>query len=97
MTCREEGIQGIITRFHCNLYFLLRKHDCLICPGKLERRKRERIVHSDSLEAKYYDFSVSGTFLWGNIKFITYYFECMECHAVYEIRELIQLERGKRR
>ena len=79
----------------CSLYFLYKKHYCTDCNGLLERKKREKIVNSHSAEAKNYDFSVPGgdTFLVGDVKFVTYYFECPDCGRKYEILELKQIEK----
>jgi len=83
--------------FECSLYFLYKKHYCFNCQGVLERKKREKIVHSESEEAKNYDFAMVDTFLRGNIKFITYYFECPKCKTIYEIKELKKMEKEKRK
>lgn len=60
------------------------------------RERREVIVNSESEEAKNYDFSCADTYLRGNVKFVTFYFECPSCGAVYEIGELKKLEKKQR-
>ena len=90
-------IHGSKVILNCSLYFLFKKHYCSNCRGTLERKKREKIVHSESAEAKDYDFSMADTFLYGNIKFTTYYFKCPECETIYEIKELKKLEKEKRK
>ncbi len=90
---------NVINRFDCGLYFFYKKHYCSNCNGLLERKKREKIVNSHSEEAKKYDFSMPGgdTFLIGDVKFVTYYFECSDCGRKYEISELKRIEKLKRK
>lgn len=90
-------IDGEITRYNCSPFFLDRKHQCLNCNNILEKRRREVVVNSASEEAKNYDFSLVDTYLNGNIKFITYYFGCQNCGKVYEIKELMELEKEQKR
>jgi len=90
-------IHGVIVRYNCSLYFLFKKHYCHECQSTYVRKKREKIVHSESKEAKNYDFQVVDTGLYGNIKFVTYYFECPKCETIYEIEELKEIEKENRR
>jgi uncharacterized protein YbaR (Trm112 family) len=90
-------IHGSKVQINCSLFFLSRKHYCPKCRGTLERKKHETIVHSESAEAKDYDFSMGDTFLYGNIKFITYCFECPKCKTIYEIRELKEIEKAAKK
>lgn len=62
----------------------------------MQRKKREAIVHSESEEAKNYDFSCGDSYLWGNVKFVTYYFACPNCGKAYEIRQLKALEKANK-
>lgn len=87
-------IHGSKVQFNCSLFFIIKIHYCFHCKTRLKRKKREKVVNSESDEAKKYDFSMLDTFLHGNIKFITYYYECPKCNAIYEINELKKLERG---
>lgn len=89
-------LYGYKFKYDCGPYFLYRNHYCLYCQSLLIRKKREKIVHSQSEEVKYYDFSAGDTYMLGNVKFITYYFECPDCKYLYEIKELKRLERFKR-
>ncbi len=89
-------IHGKITRYDCSWFYLIRRHLCPNCKTVLERNKREIVVNSKSDEAKNYDFSCVDTFLHGNIKFVTYYFECTKCRAIYEISELKALDKTQR-
>jgi hypothetical protein len=92
-----DMIDGTIIRYSCSFFFLKKKHTCFNCDGILIRRSRKRVVHSESEEAKNYDFGLGDTYLHGNIKFITYYFECPKCKTAYEIMELKQLEKASRK
>lgn len=89
-------INGVITRFNCGLFFLFKKRHYCQCGEVLERKKREVIVNSKSEEAKNYDFEVVDQCLHGNVKFITYYFECPNCRKVYEIGELKKIEKTQK-
>jgi len=86
-------VHGKITRYNCSWIYLRKKHLCFNCNTALVRKKKEVIVNSESEEAKDYDFSCVDTYLHGNIKFITFYFECPKCGATYEISELKALEK----
>ena len=54
-------------------------------------------MNSFSEEAKNYDFSVGDMDLCGNIRFVTYYFQCPQCDASYEISELKKLHREQKK
>ena len=88
---------GVIIRSECSFYFLYKKHLCPVCQNTMARKKREKIVNSHSDEAKYYDFIVVDTPMLGDIKFITYYWECPHCKKVHDVKELKFLEKEKRR
>lgn len=93
----EIIIHGTSYQRYGTPYFFHKKHYCEKCNAILAVKKKEKIVNSFSEEAKNYDFSSLDTYLVGNIKFVTYYFECTGCKAVYENVELILLEREKRK
>lgn len=86
-------IHGISYQYNCSWFYLKRKHFCFNCKNLLERKKREIIVNSESDDAKNYDFSCVDSYLHGNIKFVTFYFECPNCGKNYEIIELKNLEK----
>lgn len=65
------------------------KHFCQICNNQLIQKKHERIVNSNSPEAKYYDFSLSDTNIIGDCKFIHKVFYCSICDE--EIEFITQL------
>ena len=92
-------IMGVKKQLNCSFYFFYKKHYCADCNGLLERKKREKIVNSHSAEAKNYDFSMPGgdTFLVGDVKFVTYFFECSNCGRKYEISELKRIEKNLRK
>lgn len=90
-------IMGVSKQLNCGFYFFYKKHYCNKCNGLLERKKREKIVNSESEEAKNYDFTVADIAVKGNMKFITYYFECPDCGRKYEISELKRIEKLKRK
>lgn len=89
-------MHGKITQYDCSWFYLRRKHFCPNCKNTLERKKREVVVNSESEEAKNYDFSCVDTYLHGNIKFVTFFFECPSCRMIYEISELKTLEKKQR-
>lgn len=89
-------IHGKIIRYDCSWFYLRRRHFCSRCKTVLVRKKREVVVNSESEEAKNYDFSCVDTYLHGNIKFVTFCFECPSCRMVYEISELKALEKKHR-
>ena len=89
-------IHGISYQYNCSWFYLKKRHFCPSCKSLLERKKREVVVNSESEEAKNYDFSCVDTYLHGNIKFVTFYFECPSCRTVYEISELKTLEKRRK-
>ena len=56
--------------FQCaNPFFVyFKKHYCPYCGEKLIRKKVSQIIHSDSEEAKNYDFEVADITVKGNMK-----------------------------
>ena len=90
-------IHGISYEYCCSWFYLRKKHLCPNCITALGLKKREVIVNSESEEAKNYDFSCVDTYLRGNIKFVTFYFECPSCQTAYEIKELKKLEKARKK
>ena len=68
--------------------FCMKKHYCPYCDERLEKTRTEKIVNSESEEAKSYDFSSDNGFLVGNIKFIRTVFCCNKCDKIYTIKEV---------
>lgn len=93
----EVIIHGAAYQRYGTPFFFRKKHYCEKCSALLVTKKREKIVNSFSEEAKNYDFSLLDTYLVGNIKFVTYYFECSNCKTIYENLELIRIEKEKRK
>ena len=89
-------VQGVKAEIDCGPYFFYMKHTCPECRAVLSRRKREKVVNSESEEAKNYDFSLDDMSLQGNVRFVTYYFACPDCQVSYEIRELKRLEKEEK-
>ncbi len=88
-------ITGWKSEINCGPYFFYKKHYCVDCNSLLIRKKHEKIVNSKSEEARKFDFSSPGGdgYMFGNVKFITYHFECSDCARKYEISELKALEK----
>ena len=76
-------------RFTCeNPFFVyLKKHYCPYCGEKLIRKKVSQIIHSDSEEAKNYDFEVADITVKGNMKFTHIEFFCSVCQKQYSVKE----------
>lgn len=90
-------IHGTSYQYDCSWFYLRKKHFCPSCKSLLVRKRREVVVNSESEEAQNYDFSCVDTYLHGNVKFITFYFQCPMCNAIYEIQELKSLEKRTKR
>lgn len=86
-------IQGFKWDFN-GFFYRKRKHYCAICGELLTTIKQEKIINSESDEAKYYDFSNGDTYMFGNVKFINFALKCPSCDALYSIREQKELERN---
>ncbi len=89
-TKRNEEIMKIKGySFKCeNPFFVyLKKHYCPYCGEKLIRKKVSQIIHSDSEEAKNYDFEVADITVKGNMKFTHIEFYCSVCQKQYTVKE----------
>ena len=77
--------------FNCeNPFFVyFRKHYCPCCGGRLTRQKVSMIVHSDSEQAKNYDFEIADITVKGNMKFTHIAFFCPNCQKQYTVKEII--------
>lgn len=75
--------------FKCeNPFFVyFKKHYCPCCGNRLVRQKVSEVIHSDSEEAKNYDFEVADITVKGNIKLTHIEFHCANCQRNYSIRE----------
>ena len=76
--------------FKCERPFFVyfKKHYCPHCNSKLVRQKASKIIHSDSEEAKKYDFEVADITVKGNMKFTHIEFFCPECQRNYTVKEM---------
>ena len=88
---------GISWQYDCSLYYLFKKHYCHICQSVLDRKKHEVIVSPFSEEAKNYDFYSGDFYAVCDVKFVTFYFACSKCGAVYEIKELKRIEKEQKK
>jgi len=70
----------------------LRKHFCIVCGYKLEKKTHSRIVNSKSPEAKYYDFSFGEVSINGDVKFVHKIFYCPKCGKEIEFITQISCE-----
>ena len=90
---RQNEMEGIMKikgySFKCeNPFFVyLKKHYCPYCGEKLIRKKVSQIIHSDSEEAKNYDFEVADITVKGNMKFTHIEFYCSVCQKQYTVKE----------
>jgi hypothetical protein len=62
-------IHGVKLDFE-GTFFCKKDHYCPVCDSKMESYKAEKVVNSESLEAKQYDFSMADTYMFGNVKFV---------------------------
>lgn len=81
--------------FESPFYIYLKKHYCVICGERLKLVLVSKIVNSESMEAKNYDFQLVDNFMIGDVKFTWNEFECPKCGYRISIRKL--KERDKRK
>lgn len=76
--------------FKCEKPFFVycKKHYCPSCGDLLAREKVSEIIHSDSEEAKNYDFEVADITVKGNMKFTHIEFHCPNCQKNYSIQAI---------
>ena len=76
-------------KFTCEnpIFVYLKKHYCPYCGEKLIRKKVSQTIHSDSEEAKNYDFEVADITVKGNMKFTHIEFFCSVCQKQYSVKE----------
>ena len=81
--------------FQCPSPFFvyLKKHRCPCCGEKLLRKKVSKIIHSDSEDAKHYDFEIADTTVKGNVKFTHIEFFCPACQKQYTVKEIKNKQR----
>lgn len=81
-------INGFSFRCERPFFVYFKKHYCPHCHNKLERKKVSEIVHSDSAEAKNYDFFIVDEVAKGNVKFSHIEFYCPACNRQYAINDI---------
>ncbi|MHB8961882.1 MAG: hypothetical protein ACYC5K_01880 [Saccharofermentanales bacterium] len=88
-------IHGIKWNFEGTL-FCKRDHFCNKCGSKLEVVRIKKVVNSESDDAKDYDFSLTDTFLLGNVKFVSKAFKCIKCDYTVSIKEQKAIEKANK-
>jgi predicted RNA-binding Zn-ribbon protein involved in translation (DUF1610 family) len=81
--------------FYVNVF----RHYCPNCNTLLSKTKVSKIINSQSLEAKDYDFASSGGegYMYGDVKFIWTEFLCHNCGKQVSINEMIKIEKEQRK
>ena len=76
--------------------FMHREHHCPECNQLLEVAYMEKVVNSNSPEAKYYDFSMTGCrgVFVGNVLFRIRCFYCTSCEKVFRVKQIKEIEKG---
>ena len=74
-------------------FFFMKKHYCPKCNDKLSVIKVSKIVNSNSADAKNYDFSLGGTYLSGDVKFVYKMLECPICKTRFSVEEVNEQNR----
>ena len=80
-------IKGYSFKCEDPFFVYLKKHYCPYCGEKLIRKKVPQIIHSDSEEAKNYDFEVADITVKGYMKFAHIEFYCSVCQKQYTVKE----------
>lgn len=75
------------------IYVNFKKHYCISCGELLEKIVVSKIVNSNSLEAKNFDFQAVDSYMIGNVKFIWDEFQCPNCKRQFTIKEMKFLEK----
>lgn len=79
------------------IYVYWKKHYCPECRVRLTIKCSSRIVNSESLEAKGYDFSLGDTKLEGDVEFRKCYFWCEKCQKRITFEQMKEIERTEKR
>jgi hypothetical protein len=77
-------------------FFCKKDHFCPKCDSKLEVVRTEKMVNSESPEAKQYDFSMADTYLMGNVKFVSKIFKCLKCGYTATVKQQKIIEKSKK-
>ena len=81
-------IKGWSFRCENPLFVYFKKHYCPYCGQHLIIKKVSKIIHSDSEEARNYDFEVADITVKGNMKFTHIEFFCSACDKQYTDKEI---------
>jgi len=79
--------------------FLLKKHYCVQCGNRLNRKKIIRIIDENSEEAHKHRIGFVGDIGGsdsGDVKLTTYYLECKECNRTFTVKEQREIEKEKK-
>ena len=81
------------------LFFMNKDHLCPECGELLEVATLEKVVNSNSPEAKDYDFSMTGTrgSFVGDVCFHIRCFYCEHCRKTFRVKEIASLEKAARK
>ena len=80
-------IKGYSCKCESPFFVYFKKHYCPCRGNRLVRQKVFKVIHSDSEEAKNYDFEVADITVKGNMKFMHIEFHCPGCQKNYSIKE----------
>ena len=81
-------IKGYHFKCESPFFIYFKKHYCPCCGNKLARKKVSEVIHSDSDEAKNYDFEVADITVKGNMNFTHIEFFCPVCQRNYTVKEI---------
>lgn len=76
-----------------DIFYLMKKHYCPKCNAKVKKTLVSKIVNSNSLEAKNYDFSnYDFGRMKGDVKFYWHDFLCLDCGKQITVGEMKRYE-----
>ena len=90
-----KGIQGYSASY--SISGRIGKHYCHTCNELLKIIRVEKVVNSESEEAKDFDFSFDEGRKIGNVKFSRDIYYCAKCDSEISIRDQRQYERDRRK
>ena len=88
-----RGIQGFSVSY--SISGRIGKHYCHACNEMLEIKRCEKIVNSESEEAKDFDFSFDQGSKIGNVKFSQDVYYCAKCDSEISIKDQKKYERDQ--
>ena len=75
------------------VFYKLKTHKCPRCNSNLKIEYKIKIINSNSVEAKNYDFQLVDTFIVGDVEFRMSYLLCPECESSYSAKEIKIIEK----